>query len=644
MIFKKLSDKIIGILIVFFMVALIAISLTLFISWQLEGNAAAINDAGSQRMRTYRIVYLLSQQPASSDEEGELQKNIDDEVAIFDRVMTDLEHGDPKRPLFLPKESGIEEQVRQMRKEWSDGIRPQIEGILHMPQGMERTARLVRFRNSVEQFVSHVNQLVSSVELSATGSTTLLRLLQIALIVLALIGTAILIAFFFVMVIRPLEEMRDGIRRMSEDDFSVRLKVRRADEFGELGNGFNLMADHLEDLYDKLEQRVVEKTRNIEEKHRELTLLYEVAAYLSEPVARDVACREVLDKVMLLLDAQAGLVRFMDASGGQLNIGVHRNLSEAFLQSEHSLPVGDCLCGGAVSDGQAVSCALPAQTPHCKHMVCRDAERFASIVAIPISSKNQMLGMFNLFFYQARPLGVNEVRLLETIGQHLGIAIENQRLVEREKEMAVSEERNLLAQELHDSIAQSLAFLNIQAQMLQDSLRREDMPEAKAELERIREGIQESYDDVRELLVHFRTRVDAGNLDKAIAIALEKFEGQTGVATRLIRNGEFHETPTKNAIQILHIVQESISNVRKHAAATLVEVTIDRGERGERCSIMVRDNGCGFDPSTAAEDGDVHVGLRIMRERAHRIGGRFDIQSRVGEGTTMTLELPGDTA
>jgi len=637
MLFQKLSARIIGILIGFFLVALTAISLTLFISWQLEGNAAAINDAGSQRMRTYRIAYLFSQQSIVPAEQITLQKSVIDEVAIFDRVMHDLEHGDPKRPLFLPKEIEIEQLVQQMRDEWNDEMRPQILEILQMPQGTERTARLMRFQHAVERFVSHVNNLVSAVERSGIKSTTLLRLLQIALIILAVIGTFILIGFFFVMVIRPLEEMRDGIRRMSEADFSVRLKVRRADEFGELGNGFNLMADRLEDLYGSLEHRVIEKTRDIEEKHRELTLLYEVAAYLNEPVARDVACREVLDKTMLLLDAQAGLVRFMDGSGGQLRIGVHRNLSETFLQREASLPVGECLCGGAASDGRVVSCALASQTDMSMQMSCRDGERFASIVAIPISSKNQMLGVFNLFFNRTNPLDDNEVRLLETIGQHLGIAIENQRLIEREKEMAVSEERNLLAEELHDSIAQSLAFLNIQAQMLQDSLRRDDMPEAQAELARIREGIQESYDDVRELLVHFRTRLDTGNLDSAIVSALEKFEGQTGIATDLVRTGEGAEMPTTNAIQILHIIQEALSNVRKHAAATRVRVCIDRSAH---CSITVDDNGRGFNPDAEVADGSIHVGLNIMRERAHRIGGRFDIQSRLGEGTTVTLILP----
>src|SRR5690606_8306973 len=158
-------------------------------------------------------------------------------------------------------------------------------------------------------------------------------------------------------------------------------------------------------------------------------------------------------------------------------------------------------------------------------------ENFHSIAAIPIRSKQNMLGLFNLFFDTVRVLPPGEVRLLESVGLHLGTAIENQRLVAREKEMAISEERNLLAQELHDSIAQSLAFLNIQVQMLQEDLSHSKVADAMQVLEQIRAGVQESYDDVRELLVHFRTRLEHADLESAISSALKKFEAQTAILT-----------------------------------------------------------------------------------------------------------------
>jgi two-component system nitrate/nitrite sensor histidine kinase NarX len=262
---------------------------------------------------------------------------------------------------------------------------------------------------------------------------------------------------------------------------------------------------------------------------------------------------------------------------------------------------------------------------------------YRTVSVFTIQAKRQLLGVFNLYFKEPREFSAAERQMLEALGQHLGVAIENQRLVSRDKELAVTEERNLLAQELHDSIAQSLAFLNLEAQMLDESLAQGNIDGARQELAQIREGIQESYDDVRELLVHFRTRLQQADLETAIRVALQRFEGQTGIRTRFEMSGTTVSLAAEIQPQVLHIVQEALSNARKHARATevVVEVMRDGGYVFRVC-----DNGRGFDPATLAEQGDTHVGLRIMRERAHRIGGRLAIRSRPEAGTEVTLTLP----
>jgi two-component system nitrate/nitrite sensor histidine kinase NarX len=218
------------------------------------------------------------------------------------------------------------------------------------------------------------------------------------------------------------------------------------------------------------------------------------------------------------------------------------------------------------------------------------------------------------------------------------VAIENQRLRSREKELAVSEERNLLAQELHDSIAQGLAFINIQVQLLQDSLRKGRDVEAMQTAGQLRQGVQESYDHVRELLVHFRTPMQHRDLDAAIIAALEKFEGQTGIGTQFDRQGSGVLLEPTDELQIMHIVQESLSNIRKHAAASRVIVTLRRSPG--QVEVEVEDDGSGFDmlnePNVRS---DSHVGLKIMRERAHRIGGGFEIASEPGKGVRVRLIL-----
>ena len=149
-------------------------------------------------------------------------------------------------------------------------------------------------------------------------------------------------------------------------------------------------------------------------------------------------------------------------------------------------------------------------------------------------------------------------------------------------------------------------------------------------------GVRESTNDVRELLVHFRTRPDSDDIERALRVTLSKFEHQSGLVTHLQMNGHGVALPPDVQLQVLHVVQEALSNVRKHAQASEVWLTV---EKEPRWSFSVRDNGRGFVPSVATADG-THVGLQIMRERADRIGARVDVASMPGEGARVLLELP----
>ncbi len=628
----KLQQKITGLLLFYFVVALVAISSTLYVSWRLEGGAAAINDAGSERMRSFHIAFLLAQyvqQPSA-----EVRRDIEAKVSQFEKVLADLDRGDPERPLSLPKDKEVRAQMDKLQAAWQGDIKPRIKRILDSGQQSEQEFMLAEYRPVVGAFVDSVNELVAMVELSNARATTLLRTFQIGLISLALVGTVLLMKLFSLMVVSPVNSLREGIQRMGKADFGVRLQAEKRDEFGELAVGFNQMADQLQDLYANLERRVEEKSRSVEIKNRELTALYDVAAFLNSSTATEPLCDILLDKLVTLMDARDGVVRLVDAKGEQLKIVASRGVSKSFLSEEACLAVGNCLCGEVARDGIAMCADFSSPFKRLPLHACK-RDGFQTVVAIPIRSKQQVLGMINLFFETPRILPPSEIRLLESVGQHLGVAIENQRLVAREKEMAISEERNLLAQELHDSIAQSLAFLNIQVQLLRDDLKQGQIATALQGLEQIREGVQESYDDVRELLVHFRTRVGNADLETAVRSALEKFEGQTGILASFSCSGTVPDFPPEHVLQAMHIVQESLSNVRKHAKASCVDVDL---VCDGKCTLRIRDNGIGFD--AARDTGDTHVGLSIMRERAYRIDAELTLESAPGQGTQMRLALP----
>jgi two-component system, NarL family, nitrate/nitrite sensor histidine kinase NarX len=316
-----------------------------------------------------------------------------------------------------------------------------------------------------------------------------------------------------------------------------------------------------------------------------------------------------------------------------VHLYLHEQLAPAFAAEEACLAPGECLCGATAGSGESVVRLFKSGEAAAGEYGCHRAG-YGTVSVFAIEFKNQVLGVFNLYFRQPREFDAAERRMMESLCQHLGVAIENQRLVEREREMAVSEERNLLAQELHDSIAQSLAFLNLQAQMVDEALARDDRAEAGDGMARIREGIQECYDDVRELLVHFRTRFGQSDLETALRTLLGRFASDTGIETEFRLDGSGMPLSPETQIHALHVVQECLSNVRKHAAARTVSVEL---ERGPVYRFRVRDDGSGF-VTGVSRDG--HVGLAIMRERAQRIGGRIEIDSSPGGGTCVTLTLP----
>ena len=277
----------------------------------------------------------------------------------------------------------------------------------------------------------------------------------------------------------------------------------------------------------------------------------------------------------------------------------------------------------------AIHALPPVRRMHCEHA------GWATIVAIPIHAQDRLIGELNLFHHAEFSLSDAENALLETLTSHLASGMENLRLQALEREAAVAEERAFLARELHDSIAQSLAFLGIQAQLMRKAMADGDRDRMSATLAEIELGLKESHGDVRELLVHFRTRTNTEDIEPALKTTLRKFALQSDVATHLHIEGHGMPLAPDQQVQVLHILQEALSNVRKHARASRVWLDV---RQQPHWRFEVRDDGVGFGVPAGGHD-ETHVGLRIMRERAERIGGELEVHSTPGRGTSVILQL-----
>ncbi len=409
------------------------------------------------------------------------------------------------------------------------------------------------------------------------------------------------------------------------------------DEFGELAAGFNEMARALQALYASLEEKVREKTASLEVERQRLADLYQVSEFLARAKSLDALAGGFASQVRRIAGADAAAVRWSGQANERYLLLAADGLSDQMLRDEACLETGACHCGQPQAHAATrvipIACATPAPLHHCS-----DAG-YASLVSVPVMLHGAVLGEVDLFFRREVQLSPDERSLLDSLASHLASAMESLRAEALGREAAVAQERGMLARELHDSIAQSLAFMRIQVQLLRDAVRREDAAAVGNIIGELDTGVRESYSDVRELLVHFRTRTSEEDIALALRSTLSKFEHQSGVPARLEMEGHGLPLAADVQVQVLHVIQEALSNVRKHAHASQVVLRVTAAPDWR---FEVRDDGVGFDAAGRGA-GELQVGLRIMSERTARIGAAVEVTSRPGGGCAVAITLPQST-
>lgn len=599
----------------FLLLALLATAATLWVSWQLDGGAAAVNEAGRMRMQAFRMA--LARSAGQTTELPPL-------VQEFETSLQVLRTGDPERPLFVPWDDTVQERFVVIERDWK-AFRPLLESGVAQPG----------LRIHTMAFVADIDAFVHGIETHISRWTAILHLLQTTLMALVVLGAVVLLYVGQLLVLEPVGLLKRAIEKIQGGDFDARVERVSSDEFGTLADGFNDMAAHLQSMYRNLEAKVAEKTAELEEKRERLASLYEVTALVARSTSLDELAQGFVRSIQRIAHADGVALRWSDQSNQRYLMLAAQGLPAEMVEAEHCIHKGDCDCGA----GMAADASLRVIPIHAlgdtRDRLCGQAG-FESLVNIPVRLHERLMGEVDLFFHARTEPSAAERSLLEALASHLAGAMENLRLNALDMEAAVSQERHLLARELHDSIAQSLAFLKIQVQLMRDALATGDRDGMARVLEEIDAGVRESYGDVRELLMHFRTRTNTEDIETALTTTLHKFELQSGLKAHLQMQGHGLPLAPDLQIQVLHIVQEALSNVRKHARAS--QVWLDVQQQPE-WRFEVRDDGSGFDTRDDSID-DSHVGLRIMRERAERIGARVELISTPGSGTSMVLTLP----
>jgi two-component system nitrate/nitrite sensor histidine kinase NarX len=368
-------------------------------------------------------------------------------------------------------------------------------------------------------------------------------------------------------------------------------------------------------------------------KTQSLDILYEVATSLSQPGSLEQLLDGFLDTFIELVDARAASVR-LATEDGHTRLIASRGLASEVVEHDRLMPAGRCPCGLAATEG---GLRIQSGTAPCARLIGRPMlERdCAEFVVTPVQYQDRILGVYNLFL--DRPLaamGEDMRDLLVSVGRHLGLAIEKARLDGEARRLAIMEERNLIGNELHDSLAQSLVGMRLQLKILSEALARKDFGAAQYEATGLRRAMAQANADLRDLLTNYRLKIGESGLAPTVASLVERFSRETGIAVFFQNECRALALTPAQEIQLFFIIQEALTNIRKHASAHNVRILLNNEE--DLYTVLIEDDGLGM--AAAPEEVPLeHAGLAIMRERTAKLPGQIVIESEPGEGTRIVL-------
>lgn len=556
-----------------------------------QGSAHAINKAGSLRMQSYR---LLAAVPLSAHN----QKLLDEmKQTAFSPELTRAAERD-----------GQQEQLRALQDYWHTELAP----------GLQRAQDRNAVAGDVMRFVTGLDRLVT-----AFDHTTELRIERVVMVHrLMAIFMALLFVFTIIWLrarlLQPWKQLLSMARAVSQRDFTQRAHISGRNEMAMLGSALNNMSEELAESYAVLEQRVQEKTAGLEHKNQILSFLWQANRRLHSQVP-------LCERLSPVLNGLQNLTLLHDIELRVYDLEDEDNHQEFTCQSDSSCDDKGChLCPRG---------ALPAING-------------GTTLKWRLTDAHTQYGILLATLPHGRHLSHDQQQMIDTLVEQLTATLALDRNQERQQQLIVMEERATIARELHDSIAQSLSCMKMQVSCLQ--MQGATLPESSRELlSQIRNELNTSWVQLRELLTTFRLQLTEPGLRPALEASCQEYSARFGFTVKLDYQLPPRRVPSHQAIHLLQIAREALSNALKHSHADEVAVAVV--QNGNQVKLTVKDNGCGV-PENAERSN--HYGMIIMRDRAQSLRGDCRVRRRETGGTEVAVtfipetnftEVQGDT-
>ncbi len=382
-------------------------------------------------------------------------------------------------------------------------------------------------------------------------------------------------------------------------------------------------------------------TEKLERRNRELSILNAIASALNRQVDLTRALNAALAQAADLLDLRTGWIWLLREETGEPFLAAAQNLPRALIENPQRMAGGSCYCLDTFRSGD-LNGAANVNVVTCtrlKDLVDgTDGLRYHS--SIPLYAHGKKLGVLNVASPDWRELSPDDLRLLYTMGDLVSMAIERARLFARSAEYGAVEERNRLAREIHDTLAQGLAAIALQLETADALL------ESGADPERARRAIEQSLSLIRANLEEARRSVldlraaplEGRTLAQVLADMTRQAAAEGQVPVTFDAIGGSRPLPLRIETGLYRIAQEALTNIRRHANARHVAIRL--ATEPDRVELMVEDDGRGFDPARVPKG---RYGLIGLNERVKLLGGALQMDSRPGAGTRLRVIVPLET-
>jgi two-component system nitrate/nitrite sensor histidine kinase NarX len=599
--FRSLRAQLGAIFIGFLLLVAASVTATFLAIRGQAGDATLINVAGRQRMLTQQIVALALTQPDSPDLSNAIQRFEQNLFALRDGGLGVDSTGDS---ITLPPAPDLD-------------LRAQLDAAVESWADFQRRLQPVdapALQAASVRLLAQLDAIVGEFEARAQSKLAALQLAQLVFFAAALLLLAWGYLFTRRRFVRPLAALGDDARRMASGELDQPIGAQADDELGLLAQAFEAMRTEVAAARDELEARIAQRTR-------ELVALHEVSREISARLDIDYVLRSVTDKAREMVKSDLAVLCLLDETAQTLSLKAVSGPPEAVSQTR--LPAQQPPAAMVLAGREALSCS-PADCRGACEML-RAIYRVSHLAA-PLQVGERVIGA--LCVGSARP------GAFSADAQHF--------LTKQAERVAALEERQRIAAEMHDGLAQTMSYLELKAGQVAAEVEAGRTPQALADLQHTREVIRQTTRQVRRTIASLdEDDPKRQSLQDRLAELLAELsaDGQTPIEVIDAAPAQLY-LPPDDAVQVLRVAREAVLNARRHAHAQHIRVRLER--RASEAVLSVEDDGQGFDPESPATDGERHFGLSIMRARAARIGGQLTLDSTPGHGARVVMSWPID--